>query len=542
MKNSFDENPGKASVTNNPDIVKNTDAVGFYNCHTHIFNFKHVHTDFLKGMIPWWFGAIMLIIGLFLVWVVCSKMLLFLIQGSFSIIFLLKLICTILLSFTSLIFLLVAAAIIFRMRIHNQLKRNRFKKITSILKKIIPGEFDFLVRYANFILHAYDTIKEDSKKQEAVFNELQSYYPKNTKFVVLSMDMDYMVNCNKGVENSTFYDQLDSLKKIKKNRDYANLIFPFIHADPRRIGHDTGFIGRMEDELKSGHFNGIKIYPALGYFPFDIRLKPMYDLALKYNLPITTHCSVGPVFYRGKRHTLRNEGYYNDKAFIHPFTGNKLYGKKPGQFTPHFTHPLNYYFLMNCPEKLHDYWKQCEANGMVSPTGNYSVEDLAKYRNLKICLGHYAGSKEWRRYLDNAWLPAERLDLENPGDIINVIHRKNGMWKYGKHKDKNLKPMNWFSIISEMLKLTDNEGNTYFPNLYTDISYNLSDRRMLPLLKVRLETDRQIRKKILFGTDFYMVAMKMTERRATINLRSFIGEDNFNQIAVKNPGVFLYTG
>jgi hypothetical protein len=36
-----------------------------------------------------------------------------------------------------------------------------------------------------------------------------------------------------------------------------------------------------------------------------------------------------------------------------------------------------------------------------------------------------------------------------------------------------------------------------------------------------------------------MVAMEMTERRATINMRAFIGEDNFRQIAVENPKRFL---
>jgi len=363
--------------------------------------------------------------------------------------------------------------------------------------------------------------------------------------------------------NTTFYDQLNELRELKNSPEFKDIennkdiLFPFIHADPRRLTQDKDFYEYLKEGLLSGDFSGIKLYPPLGYFPFDIRLKPVYDLALEHNLPIMIHCSMGPVWYRGSLRTLRNDGYFNGKEFRHPITDAKLEGRNSRSFTPHFTHPLNYFYLMNCPQELGAFWQRCikeqyfDLEGL--PMGEFTEEHLKKYKNLKICLGHYGGSLEWRRYMDNAWLPKERPDLSTAAGIKNIIHGKNGMWKYQINESpekkckrgRELKAMNWFSIISKLLQLEDgnrkddNDTKAFFPNLYADISYNLSDQRMHPLLKVRLETDPLIRKKILFGTDFYMVAMKMTERRATINLRAFLGEENFRRIAVKNPKVFL---
>ena len=527
----------------------------FYNCHTHIFNFEHVNSGFLKGMIPLWLGLVALVLA------ALSGCFIYEIISQFLslnwILQVLKGLLAIVLLGISVLLLLVFLFSVFPINIHKLLEGKRIRNITWLLKKIIPGEFDSLVRYANFILHTYDTARGKPKSQREILDELQSYFPKKTRFILLSMDLDYMMNIKKQPLNSTFYDQLNELRSLKNSPEFKDkehnedILYPFIHADPRRLSQDKGFFEYLKDGLLSGDFSGIKLYPPLGYFPFDIRLKPVYDLALEHNLPITTHCSMGPVWYRSSLRTLQNEAYYADGKFEHPITGEKLQGRKPRSFTPHFTHPLNYFYLMNCPEELGEFWHRClqdkyfDLEGL--PMGEFTKEHLEKYRNLKICLGHFGGSLEWRRYMDNAWLPKERIDLSNTADIKNIKHERNGMWKYqvkGSAEDKlkggkKLKAMNWFSIISKLLQLKDEKGKESFPNLYADISYNLSDQRMHPLLKVRLDTDDQIRKKILFGTDFYMVAMKMTERRASINLRAFIGEDNFRQIAVDNPKVFL---
>ena len=47
--------------------------------------------------------------------------------------------------------------------------------------------------------------------------------------------------------------------------------------------------------------------------------------------------------------------------------------------------------------------------------------------------------------------------------------------------------------------------------------------------------------KCLFGSDWYMVETKSEERRFGIDLRAFLGEDTFNQIANINPKIFMGT-
>jgi len=404
------------------------------------------------------------------------------------------------------------------------------------MAKLSPKSYDSFERYANLVLHSYDPKNARVKSQEEILNKLQSYYPKHTKFVILTMDMDYMVNCSKP-QNNKFEEQLQEVRKLKGN-SYKNTIYPFIHADPRRLEDDKDYFETFKEHITSRSFQGIKIYPALGYFPFDRRLKKVYDLALEYNLPITTHCSIGPVFYRGKLSTLEGEAYYDDKKeeFMHPFTNNILEGKNAKEFTPHFTHPLNYYCLMGMPDKLLEYWQKCDKKSGYQT--DYKSEDLRKYKDLKFCLGHYGGSEEWGKYLKDPWLPGRGSALTVNNELV---HKPGGRWihKQNGEEPEEAIPHSWHSIISDMLSKKDEDENISFRNLYSDISYNLLKTDLLPLLKVRLEANPNIAKKLLFGTDFYMVSTEASERQITMTIRSHIGEDNFARISWKNPLRFL---
>ena len=117
------------------------------------------------------------------------------------------------------------------------------------------------------------------------------------------------------------------------------------------------------------------------------------------------------------------------------------------------------------------------------------------FPQLKVCLGHFGSEYYWKEY------------IENPGN-----------------------PDNWFVIIRKMIEQYD--------NLYSDISFTLHNQEFFPLLKVLL-TNPSLRKKILFGSDYYMVATKSDERRFGVELRAFIGEDNFKAIALDNPQAYL---
>ena len=100
-----------------------------YNCHTHCFNLDHVNNRFLKGTIP-----------------------------------------------------LITIPL-------NVLKPRFIRGLAYKLSYIIPGHFDNFDRAVNYIRHSFDIETSKAKSQETIIRRLQSYYPKNTKFAILTMDM-----------------------------------------------------------------------------------------------------------------------------------------------------------------------------------------------------------------------------------------------------------------------------------------------------------------------------------------------------------------
>lgn len=79
-----------------------------------------------------------------------------------------------------------------------------------------------------------------------------------------------------------------------KNLIAQKPILPFLALDPRRAdlsGEDNLyqlFLKAFAEGENS--FFGVKCYPALGYFPNDERLDPIFRICEEKNIPVTTHC------------------------------------------------------------------------------------------------------------------------------------------------------------------------------------------------------------------------------------------------------------
>ena len=142
---------------------------------------------------------------------------------------------------------------------------------------------------------------------------------------------------------------------------------------------------------------------------------------------------------------------------------------------------------------------------------------MCKYPKLKICLAHFGGDNEWKKYLKDSE-PSSKNNEESWFDDEKP-------WSEDKRS--------WLKIIMDLMR--SNSSNN---NIYADISYTAHKTNLLPLVKVLINT-LGIREKILYGSDFYMVQREETEREFSINLRGYLGEDDFNQIARINPDVFL---
>ena len=124
----------------------------------------------------------------------------------------------------------------------------------------------------------------------------------------------------------------------------------------------------------------------------------------------------------------------------------------------------------------------------------YVMEDFPK---LRICAAHFGSEYYWDRYLDD------------PSDAEN-----------------------WFTVVKDMIRQHE--------NFYTDVSFTANNTKYFSLLKVLLTHD-DINEKILFGSDYYMIETKTTERRFSLDLRAYLGEYQFELIADKNPKKFLGT-
>jgi len=225
-------------------------------------------------------------------------------------------------------------------------KFNLTKKFAKTLHSINPfSSEDVYDRYANFLN------ENNRKSTEEIFLDLKKYYPQDTGFVALSMDFEYM---NAGICKEGYFSQLHDLQELKQK--YKDSFFPFLAIDPRR----ENLLDIVKEYIETKNFSGIKIYPPLGFYPFDQRLYPVYEYAEKNQIPITTHCSKGGVYFRGR---------INKKELVHPKTGEVLMRQKNIKFGQNYSNPENYKFL------------------------------LKDFPSLKLNIGHFGGYTDWLELL-----------------------------------------------------------------------------------------------------------------------------------------------
>lgn len=385
--------------------------------------------------------------------------------------------------------------------------------------------------------------------QARIFNLLKKMYPTNARLVVLPMDMEYM---GAGKVKEAYLTQLETINNLcaRKNSDYRSQLIPFVFVDPRRI-RESGkeFFNWTQQEEKvvlkecllktylepergnpnKGNFKGIKIYPALGYYPTDKDLLPLWLYCCQNEIPITSHCTYGTMFYRGQiedwmyEHPVFRDSKNNKVNFV--TSSNK-------ELQVNFTHPLNYLCLLE-PKFLHDYLDRINdsnLNMLFGKTENGYKQDLKK---LKINFAHFGGSDEWRKFLkEDRNNPT--LDVTgNVGTGVEFFHKKPNnkenplskpYWLWENQK------VDWFSIIVSLM--------WQYPNVYADISYVLHNDDLTPLIKWTLKDDI-LKERVLFGTDFYVVRNHNSEKELLNGMNHSLSDEMMDYIAHENPSVFL---
>jgi predicted TIM-barrel fold metal-dependent hydrolase len=222
---------------------------------------------------------------------------------------------------------------------------------------------------------------------------------------------------------------------------------------------------------------GIKLYPSLGFYPYDPRLYKVYEFAEQNGVPIITHCSKGGIFYDPD--TLPATALFSSS--FNPQIMNKV-DVAPGQPSGSRT-----YSFSPAPA-------QTFKNNFIRPE-NY-VDVLEKFPRLKLCLAHYGGDEE----------------------IFNFLQ---------------LGPSNtWYEQIQKLIRL--------YPNVCTDISYSLYDKGIREQVKKDVQ-DPSLRNRILFGTDFFMTLRQpgVDEFHLYTDCLQTMGVSDFELIANENNRVFL---
>ncbi len=146
-------------------------------------------------------------------------------------------------------------------------------------------------KYANFLAVGIE------KTQDMIFEMVKAKYPAGTRIVVLPLNFQFM---GAGKLKVPYVQQLAELIDLKKK--YPDECLPFVFIDPRMgtAQENADFVKKYIDL----GFSGIKLYPSLGYYPFDERMSLVYEYAQDYNVPILTHCSRGGIHYVNQGKTI----------------------------------------------------------------------------------------------------------------------------------------------------------------------------------------------------------------------------------------------
>ncbi len=362
-------------------------------------------------------------------------------------------------------------------------------------------------RYASFLQIG------KSKSQLEVFEDLvQQYDDPNIKFVALTM---YMEKCGADSSESGYEGQLEEILTVKKQ--YPDNLLIFLGIDPRWKNSGPQLrdevVRYFENKLviNAGRsvypFAGLKLYPSTGFYVFHENLKETFEWAAENGVPVLSHCN-----YLGGI-------YNNDTTFVqgnlnplNVYTGKPYADEFPGTNGPQYFQSKGFWKWLMGTRKNDSNKNSCSY--FLEPA---SYKSLLKAfaqpprKPLKLCLAHFGGD--------------DQIMAEHGGKPTGTLY---GMVQ-----------KNWCAQIKELL--------TEYPNVYTDISYALSDPDTHQPVFTELNTPAY-GERILFGTDFFLTERKLPEKTdysvfkknaLATTLSSFGNRNAWDQVAGLNTNEFL---
>lgn len=230
------------------------------------------------------------------------------------------------------------------------LKSRRLRTmLLAIVRRFDTGRRGPIARYARILEVA------GNRSQREVFEIVRGFYPRQTRFVVLPMDMELM---GAGRARKSIGEQHAELEALRDT--YPDLVIPFVAVDPRR----PDVVATTVDLLERGRFGGLKLYPPLGYHPCHARLRQLYAYAAERGIPVLTHCS--------RPTNISYRGPLIAEMLVDPVTGQPLPADRMSLLTL-YTDPDTY------------------------------VPILEEHPTLRLCLAHFGGAGDWEKYGNDQW-------------------------------------------------------------------------------------------------------------------------------------------
>lgn len=293
---------------------------------------------------------------------------------------------------------------------------------------------------------------------------------------------------DKNYQKSGFESHLNELIDLKIK--YKDKIYPFLAVDPRNpniqllIEKNVVVHDKNSTDIKASntrYFQGIKLYPPLGYLPSHPKLKPVYDYCQAFSIPITFHCSTGGAY--NARKTIFVQGFVKKKSLVNEKNicvqknriENKCLNKDLQEIDPikHWVE-LKHWVRFEKYEHLKQFFSDPD-------NWEYIIEQY-KDTPLRLNFAHFGGAKQFKKYLkvmDNQNTPP----LENwTYKIINLIH------DYKKY------PIQVYTDIS------------FFANDISEINGEI-EGISIDELKLFLGKNTGLQDRIMFGTDYIVLAL-----------------------------------
>ncbi|MBX2896876.1 MAG: hypothetical protein KF763_15625 [Cyclobacteriaceae bacterium] len=418
--------------------------------------------------------------------------------------------------------------------------------VFSVMKRVfgifnaIPGpdSVKLAKRYLNIGRYSF------YRSQARIYTKLKDQYPVGTGFIVLPMDMEFM-EAGKLNSDYSYHHQMQELLELKQKKQNQDTLFPFVFVDPRRFVAEgtrhfdyevtTSRVTLKDCFIKTfveqHQFSGFKIYPALGYYPFDEALLPLWKYAADHGIPILTHCIRGTIFYRGNKKKEWDAHPVFEQVTGKRYEPLQLNEVENKDFCNNFTHPLNYLCLLDetlLRVVISNTKPESAARKLFGFTDlNTPLEH--NLTHLKLCFGHFGGDDEWLRFLESDRDNYSSQLAKRPDRGITFLTNENGVERRGK-PEQTWKYVDWYSIICSMM--------LQYKHVYADLSYIIHSPGIQPLLKHTLQNER-LREKVLFGTDFYVVRNHKSEKNMLADITYHLTDEELDQIGRTNPRVFL---